>query len=46
MMAMFAENMMHFAMAESFSAVRLGLIALVLCVLVLITIIIRSKATA
>lgn len=44
MYANFADNMMNFAMAESFSATILGRLALVLCVLVLY-IIIRHRAS-
>ncbi len=46
MYASFVNNMMNFAMAESFSAALLGRLALVLCVLVLnIVIIIRHRAS-
>lgn len=43
MMATFVNNMMNFAMAESFSVALLGLMVLVLYVLVL-NIIIRAKS--
>ncbi len=46
MMAAFMNNMMNFAMAESFSVTLLGLIALVCHVLVLNIIVIRRKSRA